>query len=261
MGQHGVRPRVLLVDGLNVLRRAYEALPGGTGRSAQAAAAAEAHIRRACQHLSPTHVLCAFDGDPPTWRHEIYAEYKSHRPPTPAGVREAADHLTTLLSGNGLACHRRPHTEADDVIATLARVLAGRGIETLILSSDQGYSQLLGGPVRQVHPGSGEVRDAAWCRRRFGVAPAQYPDFLALAGSPSDNLPGAPGIGPKRAAALLQQYGDLESVLAAASGLGGRLGAALAAHPERLRCYRRVTVLRDDLSLDLNLRDLRRRVA
>lgn len=251
-------PNVLLIDGLNVLRRIYEAQPqDAPEREAHSAAGARGVIRRARQAVAPSHALCVFDGVPPTWRHALYPAYKAGRPPTPEAVRRAAAELADLLREDGLPSYTLEHTEADDVIATVARALAGRDIPVTLLSTDSGYSQLLGPRVRQLDPVHMTFRDAAWCRQRFGVDPPRFADYLALAGSASDHLPGAPGVGPKRAATLLGAHGDLEAVLEAAPRLGGRLGEALAAERERLLLYRRLATLRDDLALDLNLRALR----
>ena len=249
-------PRILLIDAPNIIRRNYEAIPGEADAE-QTARAGLGGITRLIEQLAPTHVLCAFDGEAPTWRHARYPAYKATRPPTPEAVREGSTRVCAALEQRGVVTCLRPGIEADDVIGSAVATLVVRGVETVIASSDQGYAQLLCDEVRLWTPPERAYRDAAWAREKFAVRPVLIPDLWALAGHGSDNIAGVPGIGPKGAAVLIDRYGDLESVIKARGEIGGKKGAAIGACEGDLLLWRELLRLRSDLKLGLNLHDAR----
>jgi 5'-3' exonuclease len=249
--------RIALVDAVNVLRRAYEAMPGDSDVARSAADTALRSIQRTLRTLHPTHAVVVFDGGGRGWRHAIYAQYKANRPPTPAPVREAIDVLELAASELDLATARLPGVEADDVIASITASLAPRGVGVVIVSTDRGFAQLISEQVGLYDYAGNSFRDASWVEQHFGVAPGQVAELLALAGNPTDNLPGVTGIGPKTAARLLHEYGSLQAIMAAATTIGGRTGQRLQEQAESVQLWLRLARLRTDVSLGLTLSDAR----
>jgi DNA polymerase-1 len=228
---------LLLVDGTGYLYRAYHALPdlrtsGGLPTGAVRGFVTMLRTLRAA--VPCEHAACVFDAHGPTFRDELYPEYKAHRPPTPPDlvaqgplVREAARALGwTVLEVSGV--------EADDVIATLAADARAQGAEVVIASGDKDLAQMVdegtvlidtmsrdGGPPRR--SGCAEVKE------RFGVPPDRIVDYLALVGDTADNVPGVPKVGPKTAARWIEQYGSLDAIMARAGEIPGVVGENLRA--------------------------------
>ena len=250
-------PKTLyLIDANNLLFRAYHALPmlnASDGTPVNAVHGCVRMINAVRRDQRPEYFAAVFDGGRPSFRNEIYPEYKANRPEPPddlvpqfALVREALDAMS-------IPRIERPGVEADDIIATLSDHAKARGIRTVIVSSDKDLMQLVSdtaGEVPSVHLldtmksiaiGPEEVQE------RFGVPPAKLGDLLALAGDSSDNIPGVPGIGPKTAAALLAEFGDLAGVLQNASGLRQKKRRdRLIEHAQDARLSRRLVELRHD---------------
>lgn len=251
--------KVLLIDALNLIRRIYEAIPVKTMETVVEGAATSAlgAITRTITEVNPTHVLCVFDGGRPTWRHELYPDYKANRPPTPEAVVAAADCSRRKLTARGIATAWVPNVEADDVIASVAQGLGKRRVSTVILSTDQGYVQLLSEYVVIRHPVKREYRDVSWAREKYGVAPELFNQFVALTGSSSDNIRGVPGIGPKTAAPLLNEYGSIERLLAAYDRIPGKTGRAIGEHKNDLLLALKLLTLKNDIHVGANLKDMR----
>jgi DNA polymerase-1 len=245
--------RVALIDAVNILRRDYEAMPSEPGVADGAARSALSYVLRTLRTVQPTHAVAVFDGGGRGWRHALYPGYKANRPLTPAPVREAIEALQQGASGLGLATARVPGVEADDVIASITGALSVRTVSTVIVSSDRGFAQLLGERVVLYDHVNGVYRDAAWALEHFGAAPERLAELTALAGNPTDNLPGVPGIGPKTAARLLREHGSLDAVLENADGIGGRTGERLREHAGSLRLWLRLARLRADVTLGLTM--------
>jgi protein Xni len=254
-----MRIRLLLVDALNLIRRVYAAQPGedGPDRVEGALASTVGSLRRALRESEPTHGVIVFEGEGPGWRHERYPGYKAGRAPMPEALKSGLPGYEAAFLEEGIPSVRFPAVEADDVIATLARKVAARGGEAVILSTDRTFLQLLSDRV--------EVRDHFRQRdlvrsdvvEKYGVGPEQFIDFLALCGESTNNIRGVPGIGAKTAAGLLQEFGTLERLLSAAETLKGRSGDALRKHVEEVRLAKSLVTLRTDLELGLNLKAFR----
>jgi len=249
--------RIALVDAVNVLRRVYEAMPDDSDVARSAADTALRSIQRTLRTLHPSHAVVVFDGGGRGWRHAVYAQYKANRPPTPAAVREAIELLQQAASELDLATARLPGVEADDVIASITASLAPRGIGVVIVSTDRGFAQLVSSRVMLYDYAGSGFRDAGWVEQHFGVVPERVAELLALAGNPTDNLPGIAGIGPKTAARLLREHGSLQAVLAAATAIGGRTGERLQEQAESVQLWLRLARLRTDVSLGLTLSNAR----
>lgn len=253
------RIRLLLVDALNLIRRVYAAQPGDDElqKTREGRVASAQSLRRATREISPTHAVCVFEGREPSWRHELHPGYKEGHSPMPVALQDSLLDYQASFFEAGVVSFRLPDQEADDIIATMATKVAREGGEAVILSTDAAFLQLLGRGIRvRDHFDSREI-DAAGVRDKYGVGPDRLVDFFALVGNTTNGIPGVPGVGPKRASALLEEHGDLESILAATEQVGGKLGESLAEHAEEARLSRKLVRLRTDLELGVNLQELR----
>jgi DNA polymerase-1 len=197
----------------------------------------------------PDYLAVAFDLPGRTFRHDLDPAYKATRKPTPDDLRWQLPVVRTVLEAMGVPALEAEGFEADDVIGTAARQAEARGHEVFLVANDKDLEQLLGDRVRMLNPKTGVVTGPGELREKRGIGPEQVVAVLALAGDPSDNVPGVPGVGPKTAARLVARYGTLEKVLASAPIIGGRMGQKLrVAEADVLRCRELVT-LRTDVPL------------
>lgn len=233
---------ILAVDGDNLAHRAYHALPssikGGDGKPANMIVGFANMLIRAWEAEEPRTVFVAFDTlTVPTYRHELLSAYQSGRD-FPRDLTDQLDRLPDLVEALGFPWAKEAGYEADDFLAAAVASEDKRGGETLVATSDRDLFQLASPRTMILQPVRGVSEIArigpAEVRERYGVEPEQVPDFIALRGDPSDRLPGAAGIGPKKAADILRQHTTLEDALAA-----GRF----AAEAEDLRLYRRIATL------------------
>src|SRR5262245_61047689 len=236
-----VRP-LLVVDGDSLAHRAYHALPKSFrragGRPGNALLGFSNFMLRLWQSEEPRAVLVGWDSlDTPTYRHELFAGYQAGRVFDDA-LLEQLDLLPELVRAFGFAAAKAPGYEADDFLAAAVRKEEKRGAQSLVVTSDRDAFQLASDVTTILQPTRGVSELArigpAEVRERYGVAPEQVPDFIALRGDPSDGMPGARGVGPKTAASLLAQYGSLEAMLE-----DGRFGA----QGEELRMFRRMATM------------------
>lgn len=252
----------LIVDGLNLIRRVYAATPPGEGSPFDAALAATVQsLRRALLEASPTHAVVVFDGKEPTFRHEIYPEYKAGRKPMPEELRLGLDRYREAFSALGVSSVSKPGVEADDVVATLAAGVASRDGNAIILSTDTAFCQLVSERITVRDHFQKRALDEGYVKQKYGVSPGALVDLWALAGSGTTHIPGIPGIGPKTAAKLLLEHGSFERVLESAPSIPGTLGEALRTNAEQGRLSRELARLRSDLALGWNLKSFRYRPA
>ena len=233
---------LLAVDGDSFAHRAHHALPASIqragGRRAGAIVGFANMLLRLWDAEQPRAVLVGWDSlDTPTYRHEAFAAYQSGREFDPE-LLEQLDLLPDLVRALGFAAAKAPGYEADDFLAAAVADEQRRGGTTLVSTSDRDLFQLASDRTTLLVPRRGvselERVGPAEVRARYGVDPLQVPDFIALRGDPSDRLPGAPGVGAKTAASLLERYGSLEAALE-----DGRFAAVA----EELRLYRRIATL------------------
>ncbi len=251
--------RLLLIDSLNLIRRVYAAQPGvdGPTRVDDSLKTSANSLQRALRECRPTHAICAFDGNEPNWRHELYPEYKAGRPPMPEALGDSMDRFRATFSQIGVCSVQFPTLEADDIIATLAVKAAGHGARVTILSTDRLLLQLVSDRV--------VVRDhfqrvdmgPAYIQEKLHVRPDQIVDLFSLAGYTTNNIPGVPGIGLKRAANLLSELDTLDTILSVAHTIKGKPGEMLYRHTEEARLARSLVKLKDSLELGLNLQSFR----
>ena len=230
---------LLAIDGDSLAHRAYHALPksirGAGGRPANALVGFANFLLRLWDAEQPRAVLVAWDSlDTPTYRHEALAEYQSGREFDDA-LLEQLDALPALVDSFGFATAKAPGYEADDFLAAAAVNVRG---PVIVATSDRDAFQLASDRVTILQPVKGVSEltrvGPAEVRARYGVEPEQVPDFIALRGDSSDRIPGAPGVGPKKAADILRQYDSLEAALGA-----GRFATVA----DELRLYRRIATM------------------
>jgi DNA polymerase-1 len=243
-----VTPPLLVVDGDSFAHRAYHAMPSSMrrrdGEPGNALTGVLTMILRLWQAERPRAVVVGWDSiGSPTYRNELLPTYQSGRV-FDAEILEQLDLLPTLVSATGIVCGKAPGFEADDFLGAAVKQEEARGGSSLVATSDRDAFQLASGLTTILQPvkGVSELRrvDVAGVRERYGVKPAQVPDFIALRGDPSDKIPGARGVGEKTAASLLQQFGSLDALLAA-----GRF----AAEADALRAFRRIATFDADAPL------------
>ncbi len=249
----------LVVDALNLIRRVYAATPEDSEPQhfEGALQATVQSLRRALREADPTHVVAIFDGTEPTWRHQLYQDYKAGRKPMPEPLRDGLDQYRVAFQELGVSSISKPELEADDVAATLATKVAEHDGQAVILSTDKVYCQLIQDGITIRDHFLKQDLDRGYVAQKFGVLPELLVDFWALAGNASTHIPGVPGIGAKTAAKLLEEHGNLEGVLAGSGSIVGKLGERLRGGMEQARMSRRLAGLRCDLELGWNLKMFR----
>lgn len=243
---------LVLIDGSSYLYRAFHALPPLTNQAGEPTGAMLGVVnmlRRLRSESKPDHAAFVFDAPGPTFRDEIFPEYKAQRPPMPADLRAQIEPLLEIVAGLGFPILRVAGVEADDVIATLAQQGAAAGMDVVISTSDKDLTQLVNPRITWFNTMSGEKLDAAGVMAKFGVPPERIVDYLALMGDSVDNIPGVDKCGPKTAAKWIQQYGSLEAVMAHAAEVSGKIGENLRAALDRLPKNRILVTVKTDCEL------------
>jgi DNA polymerase-1 len=261
----GDRPRLMLLDGHSLAYRAFFALPvenfsTTTGQPTNAVYGFTSMLINAMRDEKPSHMAVAFDVSAPTFRHEEYADYKATRSETPSDFRGQVSLIKEVLQALAVPMVEAPGFEADDVIATLAKQAGDEGMDVLIVTGDRDTYQLVNDRVTVLMTRKGIsdmtrfTPDAVM--EKYGLTPEQYPDFAALRGDPSDNLPNIPSVGEKTAIKWIQQFGSLDELVARCDEVPGKAGDALRAHLAQVIQNRRLTELRRDVALDVGPHDL-----
>ena len=254
-----------LIDGSAFIFRAYHALPPLTRRSDGLPIGAVAgfcnmvwkYLQDGKGSDQPTHAAVIFDHSARTFRNDIYPLYKANRPEPPEDLRPQFPLTREATRAFNIACIETEGFEADDIIATLACQARDAGGRVTIISSDKDLMQLVGGGVEMMDPIKGKPIGPEEVREKFGVGPERVVDVQALAGDSVDNVPGAPGIGIKTAAQLIEEYGDLESLLARAEEIRQpKRRQTLIDHAEQIRISKRLVELDCGMALDFSLESL-----
>jgi DNA polymerase-1 len=256
------RPDLVLVDGSSYLYRAFHALPPFTNSRGEPTGAVFGVLNMLAKFLKdhdPAKIAVVFDAPGKTFRDELFAEYKAHRPPMPDDLRSQIEPLFEAVRGLGLPILREAGVEADDVIGTLACDAAKRGMSVLISTGDKDMAQLVSPQITCINTMSGTVLDRAGVKAKFDVFPEQIIDYLALVGDSSDNIPGIDKVGPKTAAKWLGQYQTIDALIADAANVGGKVGENLRAGLGTLELARKLATIRTDLTLPVTLDGLERR--
>jgi DNA polymerase-1 len=248
---------LLIVDGDALAHRAYHALPpltGSTGRPIGLLQGTVSMLAAAWDRLAPRAMAVAFDCRLPSPRQAAWPAYQAQRDAFDEDLVEQLDALPGLVRAFGVPAPIVEPWEADDVCATLVALEEAAGGRALVLTHDRDAFQLASERTAIVRPLSGmtevEVVDPAGVAERYGVDPPLVPDLIALRGDPSDNIPGARGIGAKTASDLLGRFGDLEGVIAHADELTPAKAASIAESADDLRTFRAIATMRRDLPLE-----------
>ena len=254
--------RLLLIDGHSMAYRAFFALPAENFTTAQGQHT-NAIYGFATMLLSllttekPTHVAVAFDVSRKTFRSEIFPEYKANRAKTPDEFRSQMSYLHELVTAFGITTFEVEGFEADDIIATISKQAERENAEVFICTGDRDSFQLVNEKTTVLYPKRGVsdltrmTPDAV--QEKYGMSPEQYPDFAALRGDPSDNLPSVPGVGEKTAAKWIVEYGSLHELIANIDKLGGKVGQSLRDSVNDVIRNRELTQLVANVPLDLSI--------
>ncbi|MEU1491077.1 DNA polymerase I [Streptomyces sp. NPDC005775] len=261
------RPRLLLMDGHSLAYRAFFALPAenfttGAGQPTNAVYGFASMLANTLRDEAPTHFAVAFDVSRKTWRAQEFPEYKANRSKTPDEFKGQVELIGELLDAMRADRFAVDGFEADDVIATLATQAEAAGFEVLIVTGDRDSFQLITDNVTVLYPTKGVSEltrfTPAKVEEKYGLTPQQYPDFAALRGDPSDNLPGIPGVGEKTAAKWINQFGSFDELVARAEEVKGKAGQNFRDHLDAVRLNRRLTEMVRDVELPKTPSDLER---
>ncbi|MFI0721205.1 DNA polymerase I [Streptomyces sp. NPDC021224] len=261
------RPRLMLLDGHSLAYRAFYALPvenfsTATGQPTNAIYGFTSMLSNTLRDEQPTHLAVAFDVSRKTWRFDEYPEYKATRTKTPDEFRSQVELIGELLDAMGVRRFAVEGFEADDVIATLATQAEELGYEVLIVTGDRDSFQLVSDHVTVLYPTKGVSELTRYTpekvEEKYGLTPRQYPDFAALRGDPSDNLPGIPGVGPKTATKWISEFGSFDALVERVDEVKGKAGEALRAHLDAVKLNRRLTEMVKDVALPVGPEGLER---
>ncbi|MGW4230696.1 DNA polymerase I [Streptomyces sp. NPDC004980] len=261
------RPRLLLMDGHSLAYRAFFALPAenfttGTGQPTNAVYGFASMLANTLRDEAPTHFAVAFDVSRKTWRSQEFPAYKANRSKTPDEFKGQVELIGELLDAMHADRFAVDGFEADDVIATLATQAEAAGFEVLIVTGDRDSFQLITDNVTVLYPTKGVSEltrfTPAKVEEKYGLTPRQYPDFAALRGDPSDNLPGIPGVGEKTAAKWINQFGSFDDLVARAEEVKGKAGQNFRDHLDAVRMNRRLTEMVRDVELPKAPQELER---
>jgi DNA polymerase-1 len=257
---------ILLIDGNSLTYRAFFALPTdlatASGQVTNAVYGFTSMLVNLLRDHDPEALVVAFDRPEPTFRHERVAAYKATREAAPDILRQQMGLVRQVVETLGIPIVEAPGYEADDVIATLATQARDRGRDVIVVTGDRDTYQLVEDPhVKVLYNKRGVsdyvLYDEAGIAERTGVPPALYPQYAALRGDPSDNLPGVPGVGEKTAAKLITTYGGIDGIFGHLADQPPRLRANLVEHEAQVRRNAEVMVLVRDVPLGLDLDDCR----
>ena len=254
--------RLLLIDGHSMAYRAFFALPvenftTAQGQHTNAIYGFATMLISLLKDEKPTHVAVAFDVSRKTFRTDIFPDYKANRAKTPDEFRSQMSYLNDLVTGFGITQFALEGYEADDLIATITKQAEREGAEVLICTGDRDSFQLVTDKTTVLYPKRGVSEMARMTpdavAEKYGMSPDQYPDFAALRGDPSDNLPSIPGVGEKTAAKWVVEYGSLQELISNADKVAGKVGQALRDNIDNVIRNRELTQLVHDAPVDLDL--------
>ena len=220
-GQAGAQPEVYLVDGSAYIYRAYHAirpLTNTSGLPTHAVYGFTTILRRILREKNPKCLAVAFDTKGPVFRHRMYPEYKANRPPMPDDLVPQIPYIHKMVDAYNILNMEHDDQEADDLIASAARVLSAQGCRVIVVSGDKDLLQLVSDKVLMWDPMSDRLMDEAFIEKKYGVGSGQLLDYFALTGDSADNIPGVRGVGPKTAQKLIGEYETLEGLYAAVDG-------------------------------------------
>ena len=260
-----MKRRILLIDGHSLAYRAFYALPldnfsTSSGQHTNAIYGFASMLLNLIRDEKPTHIAAAFDVSRKTFRTEAFPEYKANRAKTPDEFRSQISYINELLEAFKIKSFECEGFEADDILATIVAHDAGES-EILICTGDRDTFQLVDKSVTVLYPKKGVTELARMNPQavieKYGLTPEQYPDFAALRGDPSDNLPSIPGVGEKTAAKWILEFGSLKGLIAHVDEVPGKAGEALRANLNNVIRNRELTQLRSDVPIPIHIEELK----
>ncbi len=253
--------KLLIIDGLNLIRRFYAALESEQDLARRVERAQsitiEALVKLAHQ-FNPSYAVVVFDSNGKTWRHNLYPEYKLGRVPMDDLLLESLPDFAKLFRFNHFPCLRLDGWEADDLIATLAVKAAHNNVTSYIVSTDKGFTQLLGDErILQYDYFAKLGYDKIWVPGKYGVEPHQLVDYWALVGDTTNRIPGVKGIGPKTALTIINAFPTIEEIYANVTFFSERIQTMLAGGYEQCLQSRSLVALKTDVDVGVRLSQLR----
>lgn len=251
--------KILLLDSNSLMHRAYHALPNLKTSKGQYTGAIYGFLNillRLIKEQNPTHIAAAFDLHGPTFRHEMYDGYKATRKPMDEELRQQVEPLKSLITAMGIKIVALQGYEGDDILGTLSKRFED---ESIIVTGDRDSFQLVGEHTKVFWTKKGVSEIEVYDEKRLledGFTVSQFIDYKALMGDSSDNIPGIPGVGEKTAKQLLEEYGSLDSVLAHAGDINGKLGEKIAAGKDLAILSRELATINCDVPIDVSLDDI-----
>jgi DNA polymerase I len=256
-------PLVALVDGSNYVYRAFYGIPQLTnskGFPTNAIYGFTTMLLKLLRDLQPDYIVVTFDLKGATLRHEEYVDYKATRKPMPDDLIPQVPFIKDVVRGLSVTVLEKQGVEADDLIGTLAGKASSLGWKTILVSGDKDLMQLIDENVTMIDTMKDKTYDVAAVKERFGVTPDKVTEILGLMGDTSDNIPGVPGIGPKTAQRLIEEYGSVEEVIRNTENLRNvKLRESFRRHAEQARMSRQLALIRTDIEIDFDLHSAVRR--
>ena len=257
--------RLFLLDSYALIFRAYYALMRNprlttNGLNTSAIFGFVNTLQDVLKREHPTHIAACFDPGGKTFRHEAYPDYKANREATPEDIKRAVPYIKDILEAYHIPIFEVSGYEADDVIGTLARQASDHGFETYMVTGDKDLGQLVTDQVKIYKPGTYEVLGVQEIEQKYGglSSPLQVIDILALMGDSADNIPGCPGVGAKRAEALVKQFGSVEALLEHTTELKGAMKRNVEENAEQIRFSKFLATIKTDVPLEFSDEQLKR---
>lgn len=263
MTEQNSQPLLALVDGSNYIYRAYYGIPALTnsrGFPTNAIYGFTTMLMKLLRDLAPDYIVVTFDLKGPTTRHGEFDDYKATRKPMPDDLIPQVPSIKDVVRAFSISVLEKQGIEADDLIGTLTVQASKRGWRTAIISGDKDLMQLISDRVTMVDTMKDKTYDAAAVKEKFGVGPEKVVEILGLMGDTSDNIPGVPGIGPKTARRLIEEYGSVEAVVENAEKLHNvKLREKILQYAGQAKLSRQLALIRKDIDVDFDLQDAARR--
>lgn len=254
--------QLVLIDGTNYMYRAWHAMTELKTKHGEHTGAIHGVVNMLQIHIKerPARIAFVMDGKGPTFRHEMYEEYKANRPKQPLEIRSQTKPLRKIVQALGITLIVADGVEADDVIGTLATKGLEKGYDVTISTGDKDFSQLLVSPnIRLMNTMTRTIMRTSDVLEKYGIEASQFADYLALMGDMTDNIPGIKGCGPKTAVQLLKTYGSVSKIVKKAPKIKGAVGEKIRACLDDLKMSKRLSVIKTDCKLEHKLEDLRLR--
>jgi len=261
MTEETEKPTLFLIDGSNYVYRAFYAireLSNSKGFPTNAIYGFTTMLLKLLRDKKPDYIAVAFDVKGPTFRHEAFEAYKATRRATPDDLLPQIPFIKDIIRGFSIPVLEKQGLEADDIIGTLAKKYAEKGIKTVIVSGDKDMMQLISDDIMMIDTMKDVTYDVEAVKERFGVGPEKVVEILGLAGDQSDNIPGIPGIGPKNAQRLIEEFGSVEGVLANVDKVRNpKTRESIREFAEQARMSRELATIRTDTEFDVDLENTR----